>query len=1602
MNSVLNLFDRWVVSLLTVSLCLFIGSQPVVAEPSAAEATDQTAKIEDLDRILSQATSIDQFVNSPELLKEYFEGLKSYYGSDRVNEVSFNKIIEQLKDVIVKFPELGERLFESKDSGKSYQIEMQLKSSGLVIKQDVFTDWLVNYKKQLSATFEEQVRGDSREMAEKLAKEIQEFHQKNAELKKKQRDQAAAEFFSQLVQRSEFKVIAAGAILERLNLESVNDRLLAGDADLVLNEFSQMRRSSDFTVGRFTLPKELQNLIANQLPQLEVPKLQVNKGVPAETELFSVDVITTRRGRVIPVGQSSKTTYLFSPLPRRIHGIFKGMPINECVAGNCQSLDSLTPERWATVALEGSEFYHIEKKLSQTSSSYQGFVQLTPGFIEEEIYAAADLGSPLFAKKMIRPNGDIGLFYDLWLEETSKRLEPQWRGLIISDTNGGDNSGVLPRIRQRPSYLFGSTLPESKRFVLTDNLAKKLSSLGIRNGLASRYSGRMILDATLPQVKNLTILNPNAEAIPAKLTFAEFNARLQKVKGTTKESLMTKMLIKNVSPLSEQERSSLLKMTQEKTFGSSVIAAIYGSDLIPSLSKEEALALKEYGKDLEKIIETKKVDNPHDVETLLNKFTTGKMSVDEVIQSLKSDTETKPKLELALGKTEIALAAARLLQELGFQSPQTDEVYIELLKDYKKFSGDFNWKEKQAADYIEKSSILSKEFKNYILDILIRNTDWSRTDVMSKAIRKIFAIKPMPKETRLALIDAINTNQSYRNQVLISNYFFRTEAVPSDAQRIYLSVIGDKDFEQQGFMDHLLALPEIDHEAVQWIAGKAKKDYRSDRCWDLAQFLFRAKNIKRESIEASFAPLLESGETDRILAARVMASHQIITPKVVSILLDEASRGSGGDRSTWAINESFQLETATIENLIKRLEAGDGGSFIFKVLGVQKTLLPEHEQKLRQIEAKGALGARFWAANTLLSRGQGDQNTIEALLGPVGDWYSWSETMVMSRVKKALQSLPLSGKSALALRRIEAKRPKDFESMRVLLPAQWRELSIPGLSSQDIDVFIRFAKDSPKNMTGDEVLSLARVMVYPDGLYAEEIFKMLRTQAIDAGTQKVLNEGLKNSNVDSRYYSAVLLAQKTSQWDEPMQSILGANYALDEVPIERSWNSKYLKKAITENAKDNSSTSYSAKSKLEKILKQAEILPEHIEELDRISKIKNHPFAGYALEVLEYHLEKTQKPLLDRNGQVIRGVKDQSFWIGEIKSDVRYVDAVEVLQAENLTPENLKAVREILNDKSNSKAQIGAAILLHGFGYWDTEIENVVYQGASKSIQKGNWNLDYLRGLLKEKGISDAIFAAALDDLTKPEVQFQVLDLLGEIKLSKDQWEIIRKGKRDANPVLALMSSLVLIDRKVPDQEARQIVLREGLKILNMDWVKDHVLGEEPDISLLEVIKPQLKSSDEKIRKNAFGLLFVPKKVTPGHIQIWKTLLHSQDEEIRVNAAYALPSEVSSWAKEVNLATAMTTKGWNNDGAFERLESNTGLGPKAQIVLAKAIAKELPQDETMVSRILRNQLSLYPETEAILREAEFNPMIKEILLSKKPMSVTHDVKACRLSLSPSQ
>lgn len=495
MNSQMKYRLRLILPLLFLLSFLLLGS-------IAFADGEKHVSLKDLDAIVAKHPDLQSFLKDKKAIDEYFEALKTYMGPDKMQRDKFNAILFQLQDLSQKSPLLSQRLWETSGTGTAFSIRSTAVSYGRSLGKDWNPEKLVSPRvKPLGPSL------GTLERAKEVARlaELVEMNEKSLNLEglgRKQRGQAQALHFEKIRASAEVRILSEHYAHAILTSEHTQDLLRSGDPDLILDTVRAIRDNP-----RAFLPPEsrIPGSVLTEMKKL-LPDIQV---LLKDKIMFPEILRETRKGSV-GSGKSKPVQYDFTPVPRRLHGIWKGIPIEECVGGGCAV--NVTPRRWSTVALENSHLYFLEK-----NGRYSGFVEAIPGKVGEKTFASLGFGAPDLRKK-IYSSGAEGVrtqttLFRKFLDEANARLPKGWDGFVLSASKDIDNAGVSSTSHSSVAFNMGEKLPPTEPFKLNDPLVEKIAAL-TPEGPYSSPKGIMIIDALTPNgEENLRVLSQLPESL---------------------------------------------------------------------------------------------------------------------------------------------------------------------------------------------------------------------------------------------------------------------------------------------------------------------------------------------------------------------------------------------------------------------------------------------------------------------------------------------------------------------------------------------------------------------------------------------------------------------------------------------------------------------------------------------------------------------------------------------------------------------------------------------------------------------------------------------------------------------------------------------------------------------------------------------------------------------------------------------------------------------------------------------------------------------------------------------------------------------------------
>lgn len=426
--------------------------------------------LDEMENIISECKDLEDFLSPKraELRERYFIAAQAYYGGpESFKRVSFDAILGQLKLFHEKRPKLADNLWkQTKD--KPFSVQAALKTSGrdLNLKKwhEIYQNFIDGIEKKALPIEEISRVEDKIKRVEEIFFNIEKYtKEKIKEIEagpgnKKSKEIQKNDFMKEIKKDPSLEAALAFLIKNYFRSEQIRDFIVNPDPDLLLEIIQNLNQNPKILLEGF--PEISPNLITHARELLPT-----TKELLADTELLPIKMYTTKKGEKLPVGSGQLKTYDFKPVPRNIHGIWKGIERNECVGGNPGYLSFptnwLTPRRWAINALDHSHLYMVE-----SDGVYHGYNQMVRGEVDHEVYYSLDVMSPVLSKEIIskteRGHYKKKTLYDLWLELAPSQIEHGYiEGgvrFIMGQSVSLSNGGMIDHVHKSDQYLAGKAL----------------------------------------------------------------------------------------------------------------------------------------------------------------------------------------------------------------------------------------------------------------------------------------------------------------------------------------------------------------------------------------------------------------------------------------------------------------------------------------------------------------------------------------------------------------------------------------------------------------------------------------------------------------------------------------------------------------------------------------------------------------------------------------------------------------------------------------------------------------------------------------------------------------------------------------------------------------------------------------------------------------------------------------------------------------------------------------------------------------------------------------------------------------------------------------
>lgn len=474
-----------------------------------------------LEAVVKQAETFQQFIQNQKLLAEYRDALNDFYGMEMDRKI-FDAFIYQASKACDKWPEFCERLWEELPAPKNYFLKSGIDSLGRSLDYESFENWLYLKQYELHQTGAtiyaikniEEREAKIKNTLKELQQEKSKFEATLHGLSNKQAGEARGRYFKQYNSDPRVRSLAAYFLNEKLLSPECRKYFETKDADVVLYLINELKNGKSVFWDKDR--HEFQSILS-QIVDL-VPN---RKELLDDKKTFPVVTTVTNQGKIVPIGEGAdKIDFIQSP--RKLHTIFKGARLKECVGGKC--VDDLMIRRWAISLLSGAENHFLFNK-----DSYLGFIQLVP-VVEKDnpnsagkVFASIDYGTSALERSFntVKNNEPVvQSLYDEWIKYANDHFlkENGWAGIVLGDNWSVNNAGFMGYARNHSSFSHEKDISDLGKIEPLDNtFSKQIVDAGraIEEKSNLKYGKDLVYTGSLSMSN--TILETDSSKLIARL-----------------------------------------------------------------------------------------------------------------------------------------------------------------------------------------------------------------------------------------------------------------------------------------------------------------------------------------------------------------------------------------------------------------------------------------------------------------------------------------------------------------------------------------------------------------------------------------------------------------------------------------------------------------------------------------------------------------------------------------------------------------------------------------------------------------------------------------------------------------------------------------------------------------------------------------------------------------------------------------------------------------------------------------------------------------------------------------------------------------------------
>lgn len=474
-----------------------------------------------MEAILARAGSLQEFLNNESIINEYYEAAKQYYDPGQADSKKFPRdrydaVLKSTREIVGKVPELSDRLWETLNTGPSFLLDPAAPTFARRLDVQEWNEFVKKWRRKADTRLNtEQIKKNLDSLFAQIAQRENEIEQKVSGLSKKKRTAQEAEEFQSL--RNSKEVRKAARLLQVLHFRDPNTKkhiIHSTNPDEILATMEANRKAVEPLIQELVgvnAPRSVRSAFKETLFE---PKTLVAEN----PEVFPKKSYRTTNGTWVDAESARPKPIAFKAIPRRFHGIFKGVAVDECVGGGCAfPMDDLTPERTMTVAIDHAMLQYVE-----VEGKWNGFIHAVPVITPDGKAASLEVISSVMRRPVSVPdaNGRYAsrTIFDLWHEEALKQKPADWIGFAVGDSKGFNNMGSLIAVKNSPSHVFSEKKWEKKQMENSDPLIAKIVENSPKREKIRKYSsGQMIYEVVARETNEVTLLVPSTESTEAKI-----------------------------------------------------------------------------------------------------------------------------------------------------------------------------------------------------------------------------------------------------------------------------------------------------------------------------------------------------------------------------------------------------------------------------------------------------------------------------------------------------------------------------------------------------------------------------------------------------------------------------------------------------------------------------------------------------------------------------------------------------------------------------------------------------------------------------------------------------------------------------------------------------------------------------------------------------------------------------------------------------------------------------------------------------------------------------------------------------------------------------